>query len=172
MFLFVFSALLSVSISIFILLKFKSKKIVNRNGILVVILIATFASSFTYLIYKICQLTEEIHLCLSLGFSFLSNCLLFYLLVGNEDALKFLDGKIRIYKETSVFATQLGNLLGQFIVPRISTLPTNNEIGTVGLRDLIEAPPAIENGSIGDSDDGNIKNQSAIQIYVVPFHVN
>ena len=163
MFLFIFSAFSSVCISIFILLKLnKLKKILNINGILVLIIIGCIASSILYFTFILSEITDELHLPISLFFNFLANSLLFYLLLGNEEALKFINGKIRIFQQTS-------NCFRQFRATNSSLNSNHTCIDNLVRTDLNSNHTDAENESTMN-DDENRRKQQVIQIYVVPIY--
>ena len=124
--------------------------------------------------YTMAQLTDDIHLIVGLVANFLENSLNFYLLVGNEDALKFVKRKIQMFENQSgsSFIAQLIVKVGTCIVYFGQSENGENSVHPVNV-DILEMEVLdartreFENAHNPDLNEENVRTQ---HIYVVPLN--
>ena len=166
MFLFIISALLSVGINIFLLLKVnKCRKILNINGFIILAVIGSISTLIAYFTFTMSEITNELHLPMSLFFNFLANTFIFYLLLGNNESVKFMKCRLRIIQQTSALNSILSSCNVIF-----KTSSFTNSI------DIHEDNIVMQNSTQPDADilntlpcDDNYVNEHVISIYVVPL---
>ena len=111
------------------------------------------------------EITDELHLPMSLFFNFLANTFLFYLLLGNDESVKFMKCRLRIIQQTSALNHILSSCNVIFKTPSFS-----NSIN------IYEDNLVIQNSTQPDVDAvnslpcaENYENEHVISIYVIPL---
>ena len=164
------SAFLGTFISIFITLKFKYnyKQFITKTAIPILMIIVTSSPFLVYFINIISK--EDNRLSISLVANLISNSILFLIVIGNEDTLKFIKNRIRIFKETFVIPSWLGHHMLQ----NTSTVQaTIHGIDDLNLMELNAIPSGMQNTSRSNGDGENQTSQNDLfcskMIYVVPI---
>ena len=93
--------------------------------------------------------------------SFFSNCTLFMILFGDEDILKFIKNRIRVFREIHVIPSWIGQ-------NNNTVHPANQGIDDSGSMELNVTPSVMQTKSRLNADGENQTRQIVKHIYVIP----